>query len=120
MFKAMAESRGDGRSKPLRKKRVVFSLDAPNARQVHVTGTFCDWQADSCALKRDSRGKWSATLSLPPGRYEYRFLVDGGWRDDPKCTERVLNAFGTENCILHVLREAAHTAHSAIGNESVA
>jgi len=114
----MAESRGTGRSKRLRKKRVVFTLDAPDAHQVHVTGSFCDWQTDSCALKRDRKGMWRATLSLLPGRYEYRFLVDGAWRDDPKCTERVLNPFG-ENCVLHVLREAAQAAHSAVGNEGI-
>jgi hypothetical protein len=45
--------------------------------------------------------------------------VDGEWRDDPNCTERVPNPFGSENCVLHVLREAAQAAHSAVGNEGI-
>ena len=115
----MAANRRIGRSNPLRKQRVVFTLEAPDAHQVHVTGSFCDWQTNSCALKRDSKGRWKATRSLPPGRYEYRFLVDGEWRDDPNCAERQANPFGTENCILHVLREEAQATRSAVGGEGM-
>jgi len=42
-----------------------------------------------------------------PGRYEYRFVVDGQWRDDPACTERVPNGFGSENCVLRVPVDSA-------------
>ena len=101
------------------KKRVVFTLEAPEARQVHVTGTFCDWETNSCALKKGRTGLWRTTLSLPPGRHEYRFLVDGEWRDDPNCTERVRNTFGTENCVLHVLREETQAARSAVASEAM-
>jgi 1,4-alpha-glucan branching enzyme len=113
----MAQTRATAHPKPPRKKRVVFTLKAPEAQQVHVTGTFCDWQTSAWPLKKGRGGMWSATLSLPPGRHEYRFLVDGEWRDDPNCRERVPNSFGTENCVLHVLREAAETARSAVGSE---
>jgi hypothetical protein len=54
------------------------------------------------ALKKDSGGRWKGTLSLPPGEHEYRFRVDGEWRDDPKCSERIPNRYGSENCIVHV------------------
>ncbi len=89
-------------------------LGGAQAEQVLVTGTFCDWQTDSCVLKKDKKGVWRTTLSLIPGRYEYRFLVDGAWRDDPSCTERVPNPFGAENCVLHVLGEGAETASTSI------
>ncbi len=102
-----------------RKKRVVFTLEAADAQQVHVTGTFCDWQTKSCALKKDRKGIWKTTFALPPGRYEYRFVVDGEWRDDPQCPERLANPFGTENCVLHVLREAAQAVRSAVGSEGM-
>jgi 1,4-alpha-glucan branching enzyme len=115
----MPEKRTAARPKPPGKKRVVFSLEAPDAQQVLVTGTFCDWQTDSCTLKKGSKGLWKATLSLPPGRHEYRFLVDGEWRDDPNCTERVPNPFGTENCVLHVLRDAAQAGRATVASEEV-
>lgn len=105
--------------KPNGKKRVTFALESPAAQQVHVTGSFCDWQTNSCALKRSISGTWRTTRSLPPGRHEYRFIVDGEWCDDPNCTERVPNPFGSENCVLHVLREAAHDVRSAVACEAV-
>ncbi|MXW77650.1 MAG: hypothetical protein F4Z57_01385, partial [Gemmatimonadetes bacterium] len=40
-------------------------------------------------------------VTLPLGKHEYRFVVDGEWRDDPQCEERRPNSFGTTNCILH-------------------
>ncbi len=116
----MTKARAATHRKAPNAKRVVFTMVAPEAQWVHVTGSFCDWQTDSCALKQGRDGMWETALSLPPGRYEYRFLVDGEWRDDPKCIERVANPFGSENCVLHVLRvlrETAQTARSAIAGE---
>ena len=84
------------------KKHHALTLSAPGARSVVVTGTFCGWATEGHSLKRDGSGAWKATLLLHPGRYEYRFLVDGAWEDDPTCTERVPNPFGTENCVLQV------------------
>lgn len=83
------------------KKRVRLSYEAPNASSVAVTGTFCGWD-DGVPLKKDGSGRWKTTLTLPSGEYQYRFLVDGEWRDDPNCTEKAPNRFGTVNCILHV------------------
>lgn len=89
-------------SKPARRKIVVLTLIAPAAQRVYVTGSFCDWRTDAIPLRRTMKGMWKTALSLRPGRYEYRFIVDGEWRDDPCCGERVANPFGTENCILQV------------------
>jgi hypothetical protein len=47
-------------------------------------------------------GKWAKELALPPGRYEYRFVVDGQWVDDPAATELIPNSFGTANAVLLV------------------
>lgn len=89
------------RSRPTSKKRLELSYNAPEAREVAVTGSFCGWD-HGVALKKDRSGCWKTTLTLPPGDHEYRFLVDGEWRDDPLCGERTPSGFGTENCILHV------------------
>jgi 1,4-alpha-glucan branching enzyme len=90
------------RARPAAKKRVTFSLHAPDAQTVLVTGSFCDWNADNGALKKDKQGLWKKSIMLSPGRYEYRFLVDGAWQDDPQCAERAPNTFGTANCVLTV------------------
>jgi hypothetical protein len=51
-------------------------------------------------MTRDPVGRWKATASLPPGRYEYRFVVDGQWISDPSAKEFVGNSFGSTNSIL--------------------
>jgi 1,4-alpha-glucan branching enzyme len=84
------------------KKRVTFKLIAPEADQVVLAGSFNGWENGTTALKRDAKGIWKTQVSLEPGRYEYRFRVDGHWRDDPECPSRIPNSFGTENCIIEV------------------
>lgn len=83
-------------------KRVTFKLRAPDAQTVCVAGSFNDWNPSSHPLSQDSRGTWKKTVSLAPGAYEYRFLRDQEWQDDPACQERCANPFGADNCILHI------------------
>jgi 1,4-alpha-glucan branching enzyme len=90
-------------------QKIHLSCHAPEAKAVFVAGTFNDWKADTAPLRRHSDGKWDLKLHLAPGRYEYKFLVDGEWscepgvehenRDDPKCCA---NEFGTMNRVLKV------------------
>jgi 1,4-alpha-glucan branching enzyme len=44
-------------------------------------------------------GVWKASVSLQPGTYHYRFLVDGEWRDDPNCELHVPNPYGTQDSV---------------------
>jgi hypothetical protein len=41
-------------------------------------------------------------LGLPPGRYEYRLVVDGAWVDDPTAMEFVGNPHGGRNAVVVV------------------
>lgn len=84
------------------KKKVSFEYYAPLARNVHVAGTFNDWNLEDYPLKKDRSGKWKVSLSLPPGRYEYRYLVDGVWENDQRPVECIPNAFGSWNCVVTV------------------
>jgi 1,4-alpha-glucan branching enzyme len=84
------------------KKRVAFTLHAPNAAAVFVAGSFCDWELGAIPLKKQKSGLWKTTTSLEPGTYHYRFIVDGAWADDPECSRKEANPFGSEDCILEV------------------
>lgn len=77
----------------------TFTISAPQAKSVCVAGDFTGWDLSPKPLKKDKTGCWKATLSLAAGRYEYRFIVDGQWVDDPQCLERVPNPFGAQNCV---------------------
>ncbi len=80
----------------------MLSFSAPEAREVLVAGDFNGWETCSDSLKRSKQGIWTTTLNLPPGSYEYRFLVDGDWCNDPHCADTIRNCYGTENCVLRV------------------
>ncbi len=83
-------------------KNVVLTLERPGARKVSVAGSFNEWDPDRTPMSRDLDGTWRATLSLKPGRYEYRFVVDGQWVSDHNARESVPNEFGSTNSVLVV------------------
>jgi 1,4-alpha-glucan branching enzyme len=80
-------------------KKTEFTLSAPQAERVCIAGDFNQWDLFSHPLKKDAKGTWKIALDLKPGQYEYRFLVDGQWQNDPNCTAWVENPFGTFNCL---------------------
>lgn len=80
-------------------KKTEFSLSAPSAQSVFLSGDFNQWDLSSHPLKRDKNGMWKISLNLNPGQYEYRFFVDGEWQSDPSCCDFVDNPFGTSNCL---------------------
>jgi 1,4-alpha-glucan branching enzyme len=82
-----------------RVKKTEFSLLAPSAQSVFLSGVFNQWDLSSHPLKRDKNGMWKISLNLHPGQYEYRFFVDGEWQSDPICPTCVENPFGTLNCV---------------------
>jgi hypothetical protein len=61
---------------------VVFTLEAPGANRVQVAGDFNAWIPDGGEMQFFN-GMWRKVISLAPGRYRYRYVVDGCWRSDP-------------------------------------
>ena len=92
------------KAKPTNKleKDVLFEFYAPSAEDVRVAGSFNNWEISGYRLKRDPSGRWHLNLKLGPGRYEYRYLVDGAWENDQRPVVCVPNAFGTWNCVVEV------------------
>ena len=83
-------------------KPAQFSFYAPQAKKVTVAGNFNNWDIKALTAKRDSKGNWVAKANLKPGKYEYKFFVDGHWVNDPKCTSCVPNGMGSCNCTLEI------------------
>lgn len=83
-------------------KKVPIVVNAPNAGEVIVTGDFTQWSKEGIRLKKTASGRWETVLSLPPGEYQYRLLIDGAWTDDPVAKKQIPNEFGTTNCVLEV------------------
>ncbi len=83
-------------------KPTEFKLYAPGAKKVTVAGSFNKWDAKKLAAKKDNKGNWLAKVALTPGRYEYKFVVDENWTNDPRCTTSVANPLGSHNSVIEV------------------
>jgi 1,4-alpha-glucan branching enzyme len=80
-------------------RKVQFEFPASEAQEVCLAADFNNWDIKADPMKKDKKGIWKISLSLKPGRYEYRFLVDGKWENDPSCCDCVPNEFGSQNCV---------------------
>jgi len=81
---------------------VVLDLYAPSAKQVELVGTFSNWMPKAFRLKGpDATGYWAIAVKLPPGRYEYAFMINGSQivPDDDGEGLRP-DGFGHENSLL--------------------
>ena len=95
--------------KNIKSTRIELSCHAPEAKAVFVAGTFNEWKPDAMPLVRDQAGNWRASLPLPTGQHEFKFIVDGQWCCEPGCEHEyrgcpkcVANKFGTMNRVLDV------------------
>jgi len=79
---------------------VRFELDVLGARTVSVVGTFNNWSPGAIPLIPQGGSKWLRDIPLAPGYYEYRFVVDGRWTDDPKAKAYAANPHGGRNAIV--------------------
>jgi len=87
---------------PPNSRLVLFELFAPDARTVSLAGSFNQWSPSATPMTRLSEGKWARELLLPPGRYEYQFVVDGRWTPDLKAADEIPNPFGGFNSVVEV------------------
>jgi len=83
-------------------RRVPFLVSAPEAKEVRITGDFIGWIRKGVCLSHNGNGQWRTVLTLAPGEYQYRLLIDGEWQDHREASRRLPNPFGTENCVLEV------------------
>ncbi len=93
---------------------VLFRFEAPSARVVQLAGNWPenDWlkgqaQTGSYLVGRmedpDGDGIWERCENLPPGRYQYKFVIDEqNWKEDPNNPQRVDDGYGGFNSLLIV------------------
>lgn len=84
-------------------EEVIFSVKFDQAKRVLIAGDFNNWTPEVTPMTRlpDSVG-WTMSLPLRPGRYRYRFIVDGKWVTDPHNKYVETNQFGELNNIVEV------------------
>ena len=85
-----------------KRRRITFSFEATAAGEVILMGDFNNWNPKKHSMKNDGSGNWNKTVVLSPGKYEYKFFVDGEWKKDPRNDQTCLNCFGTQNSVLNL------------------
>jgi chromosome partitioning protein len=69
-------------------REVVVRFRDGAANDVRIAGDFNGWVPDkgvrSLIESEGSVRVWTKILQVPPGTYEYRYVVDGEWRDAPE------------------------------------
>ena len=91
-----------GAKTPIKRKRVTLTFEAPQAEKVSLMGDFNLWNEKKHPMKKSKLGMWKKVIMVPAGRYEYRFMVDGQWQNDPANDQICANCFGGTNNILEV------------------
>ncbi len=72
------------KSKPVCK--VTFEFNAPEANEIFIAGDFNEWK--EVPMKKYKNGKFKATVDVAtPKNYEYKFLKDGEFVNDPEAEE---------------------------------
>ena len=87
---------------------VQFMLVAPAASSVSVVGDFNNWDSRATPLVRvGGDGVWTVDVPLPPGRYQYTFIVNGTtWVPDPRAPRALEDDFGAPNSVVTVAESA--------------
>ncbi len=57
---------------------VFYLPQYTNNTQVFLSGNFNDWSTGTTPMQKTDSG-WIATVKLKPGKYFYKFIVDGKW-----------------------------------------
>ena len=78
---------------------VVFALERAEAKEVYLCGDFNEWSPTNLPMIQRGACRWEKRVTLPLGRYEYKFIVDGQWTPDPYGPQEVVNAFGSTNSV---------------------
>ena len=81
---------------------VRFEFHCGKARSVGIAGTFNDWNPKAATMCLTGAGRWIKELTLPPGNYEYQYVVDGKWINDPRAVKSTPDPYGGRNSVLLV------------------
>ena len=92
----------ESRSRAVTRPQMEFTFAAPEAKKVCIAGTFNHWNTKSMPMKKGKDGTWKIMVKLSPGRYEYKYFIDGAWAKDIPGAELATNPFGTSNCVIGV------------------
>jgi len=81
---------------------VIFSVFAPEAKDVYLVGEFNKWQLNESARMTQNNGTWSRKINLNSGKYRYRFVIDGNWIEDSSNPLKEVNPYGSVDSLIEI------------------
>ena len=80
--------------------RFVYKGDG---NSVAVAGEFNAWNTSADPLAKQTDGSWLLVKKLDPGKYAYKFVIDGGtWKQDESAALTVDDGLGGKNSVVVV------------------
>jgi predicted esterase len=91
-------------TKPVRvKEGILFSYYSPWAKEVFLAGDFNGWNKRATPLIKGRDEVWRVIIELKPNRsYDYKYIVDGNWVNDPNNSDLNPDVAGGANSIIYV------------------
>jgi chromosome partitioning protein len=82
---------------------MLFVQPGECGRAISIAGDFNGWSAHATPLRRNGElDVLEAVVPLPPGRYQYRLVIDGRWLPDSHNELRQINDYGELNSVVEV------------------
>ena len=88
------------------KKQYKVTFEVPveqvgKGRDVRVLGTFNGWSWDKGLPMSNGKGSYKADVTLAPGEYQFRYLVDNQeWKNDWDAPGYTESGYASDNCVL--------------------
>jgi glycosidase len=73
------------------------------ANEIKAKGEFNAWNAQSSAFTKTEKG-FTYSMALPPGNYQYLFVIDGKEKRDPSNKDSIDNGMGGWNSVIRIAR----------------
>jgi CubicO group peptidase (beta-lactamase class C family) len=70
-----------------------------DAKIINLAGTFNDWKPSTIVCGKEN-AEWICRVDLKPGKYLYKFIVDGMWITDPANSTTEADERGNTNSVL--------------------
>lgn len=104
---------------PSKDGNVRFRLKGhEDAKEVIVSGSFNKWNEHAFKMYKMDGG-WEIILQLRPNDYQYRYIVDGLWMEDPSNPDKVPNEFGEYNSHISIKDNVTFTLKGYHNAETV-
>jgi 1,4-alpha-glucan branching enzyme len=105
MSKANWTMKNHSQTEPAHGKKlesVRLDFHHETARNVCIAGSFNEWNPEGTPMRCSAPGHWTMELMLAPGSYEYQYVVDGSWLNDPRAVKSTPSPYGGHNSVLVV------------------